>query len=346
MRILVSAAVSCLIAAGCGGAPSASDDTGGGGAAVPGGGGSGAGGGVGGVGSGSGTGDDGSGSGGSCGGMEFALTRVPPNVMLVIDRSGSMKEPIADNSSTSKYSDLTAAVQSLVRSYDNQMRLAATFYSSDDNCGAGVPGFFVGVGGGAAVVTQVARHTPAGNTPTAGTLEAVIRSGQLADRSRGNYVVLATDGLPNCGDVDVTSRIRRLYASSPSVSTFVIGVGSETNSNAALLNEWADAGHTARSGNTRYLQTNSPDALRAAFDEVVAGIAVCSFKMAQAAPDPALITVTVDGQVVSPSPTVGYTYEAATGTITLHGDACDRLRQNADAKVDVVYGCPGPPPIS
>jgi hypothetical protein len=192
----------------------------------------------------------------------------------------------------------------------------------------------------------VARQTPAGNTPTAATMEAVIRSGQLSDPTRANYLVLATDGLPNCGDVDVTGRIRRLYSSSPSVSTVVIGLGSETNSNADLLNEWADAGHTAGSGANRYVQTNSPDALREAFDKVVGGLAVCSFKLAQAAPDPTLITVTEGGQLVSPSPTAGYTYDPATNTITLHGPACDALRNNASAKVTVNYGCPGPPPIS
>jgi hypothetical protein len=347
MRILLSAAVSCLLAAGCSAAPSA-DGSGGGGSTVPGGssGGGGSGSGNGNVDGVPGSGSGGDGSGGSCGGMEFALSKVPPNVMLVIDRSGSMKDPIANGSSTSKYADLTTAVQSLVRTYDTQMRLGATFYSADDNCAPGSAGFIGPVGGGSTVVNQVARHLPAGNTPTASTLESVIRSGQLTDPTRANYVVLATDGLPNCGDVDVTGRIQRLYGSSPSVSTFVIGLGSETNSNAGLLNEWADAGHTAKSGSIRYQQTNSPDKLRQAFDEIVGAIAVCSFKMAQAAPDPTLITVSIDGQPVSPSPTQGYSYDAASNTITLHGPACDALRNNSSAKVSVVYGCPGLPPIS
>ena len=49
-----------------------------------------------------------------CGGQEFALTRIPPNVMLVLDRSGSMSDSIASGSKTTKYADLTTAMQSLV----------------------------------------------------------------------------------------------------------------------------------------------------------------------------------------------------------------------------------------
>ena len=280
-----------------------------------------------------------------CGGQEFALTRIPPNVMLVLDRSGSMSDAIASGSKTTKYADLTSAMQSLVTTYDAQMRLGATFFASDNDCGAGVPGP-IAAANGQSVLTAVAAHKPGGNTPTATTLDAVIQSKLLTDTTRANYVVLATDGEPNCGDTDVTSRIATLYSAAPSVSTFIIGIGAATNTDPTLLNAWADAGHTARSGATHYYQTNSSADLMAAFDAIAGGIVSCDFQMTQAAPDPSLITVTENGTPVSPSPTVGYTYDAATNTVTLHGAACDALKNDANTKVSVVYGCPGPPPIS
>ena len=73
---------------------------------------------------------------GNCGAMEFALQRVEPNVMLVIDRSGSMGDPVSSGSATSKWVDLKNAVSSLVTSYDAQMRLGASIFSSDGNCAA------------------------------------------------------------------------------------------------------------------------------------------------------------------------------------------------------------------
>jgi hypothetical protein len=289
-----------------------------------------------------------SGDAGACGGMQFALTRVAPNVMLVLDRSGSMKDPIAAGSTTTKYQDLTAAITSLATSYGTQMRLGDTFFAADNSCAAGVPGPILD-NNGATIIGDVNSHSPGSNTPTAVTLDAVIASNELTDPTRGNYVVLATDGLPNCGDTDVTTRINTLYSAPVPVKTFVIGIGADTNTNPTLLNEWADAGHTARSGATHYFQTNSPQDLKTAFDSIVGSVASCDFKMTQSAPDPSLINVTLDGAAVPKDPANGYTFDGTSDTVSLHGTACAKLQSDAAAKVSVIYGCPppaNPPPIS
>lgn len=281
----------------------------------------------------------------SCGGMEFALQRIPPNVMLVLDRSGSMKQSIGNNSNTSKWDDLKNAVAALVQGYDSQMRLGASLFSANQACAPGNIDVALAPAAGQKVLDKLAAQGPDGDTPTATTLDTVINQGMLNDPTRGNFVVLATDGLPTCDDVDVKSRIAKLYAATPSVKTYVIGIGAATNTNPALLNAWADAGHTARAGATHYYQTNSPQDLKAAFDAIVGGIVSCDFQMMQAAPDPSLITVTENGTAVSPSPTNGYSFDPATNTVSLHGAACDLLRASPNTKVQVVYGCPGPPPI-
>jgi hypothetical protein len=282
---------------------------------------------------------------GNCGAMEFALQRIAPNVMLVADRSGSMNQAIAANSATTKWTDLKNAVSALVTSYDQYMRLGAAIFNSDGDCKADNIDVPLAATAGATVMSKLGAAGPAGNTPTALALDTVIAKGLLTDKTRANYIVLATDGAPNCGDVDVKKRIDTLYSAIPSVKTFVIGIGDVNNTNPTLLNQWADAGHTARAGATHYYQTTSPQDLKAAFDAIVGGIVSCDFKMMQNAPDPSLINVTENGQAVSPSPTNGYTYDASTNTVTLHGSACDLLKNNAATKVGVLYGCPGPPPI-
>jgi hypothetical protein len=277
--------------------------------------------------------------------MEFALQRVQPNVMLVVDRSGSMGDPVSNGAATSKWVDLKNAVSSLVTNYDAQMRLGTSIFSSDGNCAAANIDVPVAAAAGANVMTKLNAQGPTGQTPTAAALDTVINKGLLNDATRANYVVLATDGIPNCNDTDVASRIKKLFNQTPSVKTYVIGMGDGTASNPSLLNSWADAGHTARTGNTHYYQTTSPQDLKAAFDAIVGGIVSCDFKMTQSAPDPSLITVTENGNAVPPSPTVGYSYDATTNTVTLHGAACDLLTSNASTKVSVLYGCPGPAPI-
>jgi hypothetical protein len=291
------------------------------------------------------TADGGTDDGGVCGAMEFALQRVPPNVMLVIDRSGSMGQSIGGGSATTKWTDLKSAVSSLVTSYDSEMRLGAAIFSSDGNCKADNIDVPVAPAAGQGIVTKLNAQGPAGNTPTALALDTVMAKGLLNDATRANYVVLATDGQPNCTDVDVTKRVTSLYNATPSVKTFVIGIGDGTASDPTLLNAWADAGHTARTGATHYYQTSSPQDLKTAFDAIVGGIVSCDFKMMQAAPDPSLIRVTENGAVLSPSPTNGYSFDPSTNTVTLHGAACDMLKSNASTKVGVLYGCPGPPPI-
>ena len=282
---------------------------------------------------------------GNCGAMQFALTRVEPNVMLVLDRSGSMGDPVSSGSATTKWVDLKNAVSSLVTGYDSQMQLGAAIFSSDGNCAAANIDVPLAAAAGQTVLTKLNAAGPNGNTPTAAALDTVIAKGLLSDPTRANYVVLATDGEPNCSDTDVTTRINKLYSATPSVKTYVIGMGDGTESDPTLLNSWADAGHTALTGATHYYQTNSPAALKAAFDAIVGGIVSCDFKMTQAAPDQSLITVTENGTAVSPSPTVGWTYDATTNTVTLHGASCDMLTSNASTKVSVLYGCPGLPPI-
>ncbi len=291
------------------------------------------------------TADAGTDDGGVCGAMEFALTRIPPNVMLVLDRSGSMGNSIGGGSATSKWDDLKNAVSSLVTNYDAEMHLGAAIFSSDGNCAASNIDVPLAPAAGSTIESKLAAQGPTGNTPTAFAFDTIIAKGMLNDATRANYVVLATDGEPNCGDTDVTTRITTLYNRTPSVKTFVIGIGDGTASNPTLLNSWAVAGHTARTGATQYYQTSSPADLKAAFDGIVGGIVSCDFKMMQSAPDPSLIRVTENGTVLSPSPTNGYTFDPSTNTVTLHGSACDMLKTTPSTKVGVLYGCPAPPPI-
>src|SRR3954466_5310711 len=138
--------------------------------------------------------DAGTDDGGVCGAMEFALQRIPPNVMLVIDRSGSMGGSIGGGSATTKWDDLKSAVSSLVTSYDSQMRLGAAIFSSDGNCAAANVDVPLAAAAGQTVLTKLNAQGPNGNTPTAGALDTVITKGLLNDATRANYVVLATDG--------------------------------------------------------------------------------------------------------------------------------------------------------
>ena len=286
----------------------------------------------------------------TCGGMQFALTRVPPNVLLVLDRSGSMQEPIDATSSTSKWDDLKAALTSVIGTYDSQLQLGASLFadaSSGNSCAPGKIDVATGAMHGAQILTQINASSPGSNTPTASTLDNVIANGKLNDPTRDNVVVLATDGEPNCGDTDVTSRINTLYAQNPPVKTYVIGVGDATASDPSTLNAWAVAGHTAQTGAaTQYYQANSPSDLKTAFDAIAGGLVSCTFKLGATPPDPSQLYVWQNGQPVPADPANGFVYDASGPSVILKGTTCDNLQKNPSTKIQVVYGCPSPPPIN
>ncbi|MEO6954830.1 MAG: VWA domain-containing protein, partial [Polyangia bacterium] len=281
-----------------------------------------------------------------CGGQQFSVTRVQPNVFLVIDRSGSMGDPISDSSNTSKWNDMKGAVSALVTGFDSQIRLGMSLFNSDGDCGAGKVDTALGPMNGATIDAELTATQPGGNTPTAATLAAIATGANLSDPTRDNIVVLATDGLPNCGDTDVAGKIDALYNMTPSVKTYVIGVGDGTSSDPDLLNSWAVAGHTDRSGGTKYYQSNSSADLQTAFQTIAGGIVSCTFALSSTPPDPTQLYVYLNQTPVAADPTNGFSYSDSPAQITLNGSACDTLKNDSTQKLGVVYGCPGQPPIN
>jgi hypothetical protein len=289
--------------------------------------------------------------------MSFAVDRVPPNVTLVLDRSGSMRLDVdsVDNTCYSvvgdccngpscKWMDLKAAVTSLVQAYDAKLRLGLNIFSADDACDPGAVLMPV-AGAGSRVLAAIDATHPWGMTPTGAALDLVRQKGGLTDPARANYVVLATDGIPSteCPYNDVVGVIDRLYNMTPPVKTFVIGFGGETASNPDLLNAWAVAGHTARAGAVKYYQSNSQADLKTAFDQIAAGVASCTLKLSQTPPDSRQLYVWLDGKAVAADPANGFSYDPTSNTVTLNGQACSQVAASAAAKVQVNYGCPQAP---
>lgn len=305
----------------------------------------------------------------TCGQQTFAMTvtRTKPNIHLVLDRSGSMSlDPtgaVPTATTSAKWEDLASTLTSILDNYGDKanewgMSLfpTATTYHS---CTAG--SIAVPLGAPAAVIPAIKSAIGVynrsnllaynGYTPTTAAIQGVVDHVLLNDGTRNNYVVLMTDGLPNCAgspESGVTPLIAALYAQSPSVRTFVIGFGSETAPNPiasqatdpALLNDWAVAGHTDRSGPTKYYQASDAASLSAAFQDIVSGVAQCTFNVTTAPADPNLVAGYINGVAINKDLVNGFSYDAASQSVTFHGTSCQQIQNNATADVQVVYGCP------
>lgn len=286
----------------------------------------------------------------NCGSQTVPLssTKADPNVLLVIDRSGSMDTEIG-NTGVTRWSGLQTSLNAVLDQNAGKARWGLSLFpagTQNNSCDPGKVDVAITAGGEAAIKAVVNSYSTqqvgdlSGKTPTAATIQAMRTANALVDPTRPNYVVLMTDGQPNCGNADqVTPAIAALYAQSPSVRTFVIGFGAEVNSGSGKnLNEWAVAGHTEQAGPTKYFVAATVADLQNAFQSIVSGVASCTYQLQSPPADASLVAPYIDNQPVLDSSSDGFTYDAGSHTVTFHGIACDKVK--AASKVDFIYGCP------
>ncbi|MCU1279597.1 MAG: putative secreted protein [bacterium] len=287
-----------------------------------------------------------------CGKQTFPImaSKVSPNIMMAVDESGSMKEQIA-GSNQSKWTALDGAVNDLLGKYSGaaQWGLSIFPHSPSNACGAGQLDVPVGPNTTATILAKMNAlndNNIGGNTPTNQTLQAMLGSAAgLADATHTNYVLLMTDGQPNCGGdaKAVATTVAQLYAQTPSVRTFVVGIGDGASSDPGALNSWADAGHTARTGATHYYQVNTVNDLAAAFADILNGVASCTYQLTSKPADASLIIAYIGGVAVPQDPTNGTSYDPGSNSLIFHGTSCDQIKSGAASSLDIVYGCPAGP---
>lgn len=307
------------------------------------GGGDGNGGGSGGGGNGNG---DGSGSGGSaCEQVEpIQLTPgAPPDILLVVDKSGSMKEDLG--SGQQKWPVMRDALDTVVGQYQGGIQFGLMLFPQGSECDAGTVRADIAVQNGGAISNELQNTRPDGGTPTHTTLAAALSYYQgVPPAAGGQYVLLATDGEPNCGDPNddqaptVTESISAINGlKSASIKTFVLGFGGTVNNHPDTLQRMAQAGGTGD-----YFAANSPDDLATALDAIASavGFPSCSFRLNQTPDDPSLLSVFEDSDQIQRDQRHqdGWDYNANTNTITFYGASCDAIHGGSTDSVRIEFG--------
>jgi len=302
--------------------------------------------------------------GGDCGGFAFEITAVPPNVMILLDRSGSMDGAVT-GTGMNRWEVAREAVRSVTTGFDATIRFGLATYSSctGGGCSAGsvvtpiadmnsaaIMAFLdntvgVGSGNGQAVNGEgkIEYLCDSGDpeTSTGKSLNGLVGEPSLADMERTNAVLLITDGAESgdCvdGGIDGPAGAAALFAQMPQVSTYAVGFG---DGNQAELDMIAAAGGTVMG----YF-AEDPMQLQMALDAIASAVASCTFVLDQVPPDPGMIYVffDLDPAGVPNDPNNGWTYDPVTNSITFHGPACDAIKSGAVVNIDIVYGCNMPP---
>ena len=147
-----------------------------------------------------------------CGDQRIPAISDPPNLYFVVDRSGSMADPLS-GSPYSKYENARIAISVMLRAVGHRVRYAAAVYPAllnEDGCAPGLSIFpitagdspkYAAKGQNGPVLTELlsrlGNNPPSGGTPTAATLRELEPKIVGLDGKK-TYVVLITDGAPNC----------------------------------------------------------------------------------------------------------------------------------------------------
>jgi hypothetical protein len=219
---------------------------------------------------------------------------------------------------------------------------------------------------------------PNGGTPTAHALRNVTQI--LREAKGKTFVILATDGGPNCNEsasctVDLCQPniedIPNCPVAGPScceppngfrescldsaatksavaglkalgIPVYVVGLpGTSTPTYAKLLDDLAVAGGTALATSPKYykIDTSTESVLLAALKKIAAKIvATCEFKLKEAPAQANLVNVYFDEKVLPQDPTNGWKIEGP--TVTLLGDACNKVLSGDVLDVRIIAGCP------
>jgi hypothetical protein len=293
----------------------------------------------------------------------------PPYVMLVVDRSGSMND-----GKLSDVKDKFASASGFLAKTSARAQFGLILFSAGDQSSGGdqcQPGTITQpVGASTDQVRQsIISATAEGGTPTAASLRAVLDDPKMntAEAGRDRYVMLLTDGAPNCNrditlpctfvdqcgektwkcclDEDATVQQVATLASQ-GIRTFVIGFGNDTSAPGSqaykVLDRAAEAGGLAQTQDRKFFQANNSDDLQKALDIFGRIIQTCNYNLAEAPREDMLQVVFVytneDNREEVLTPSSDWTYNSVSHQVSIIGSRCTEIEDGPSGlKVEFRY---------
>lgn len=307
-------------------------------------------------------------SGMNCATVNQPVNKLPPDILLIQDKSGSMGNDDNDQScqggcgANSKWTQLTSALNTVLAQTDTGVNWGIKFFSDNSPCSASAaPAVPVGPMHAAMVTAAVGGRNPGGNTPTR---DAVANGAQyLAGVNDQNpkFLLLATDGLPNCpsgcagmaqpsmscGMTDNPAEDQAATqavadAAAMGLKTFVVGIGNVAPAQ-NTLNAMAMAGGVPQAGAaTSYYAATDQAALESAFMAIVGQASSCIFVIPPPpnnSTDQTHIGVQVNGMDLKQDTTHANGWDfSGTGQVQVYGPNCDAIMAGT-ATVAIVFKC-------
>jgi hypothetical protein len=288
--------------------------------------------------------------GGGCEDLQAVIEPVPPNLLVVLDRSCSMTADIGGG--VTKWDASVAALNTLTTTYAGDIRFGLSLFPDivAPSCAQDAIAIPVAPAQETAIQTLLTAalvgsdpNFPDGpcvtNIDTA--MEQAAAAPELLDTTRDNYVALITDGKQaGCnlagGDAGTLTIIGDMFTAG--IPTFVIGFGSGIDP--AQMDAFAIAGGVPNSGPS-YYDAADQASLEAVLEAIATQAISCTFQLDTVPPNPDQIFVFFDGVAVPEDPTMmnGWFYDPVNNQIVFYGEACDLLKSGEVVDVDVILGC-------
>lgn len=311
----------------------------------------------------------------------FSLVRREAQLVFVIDRSGSMADSL-NRGGPSRWSAMYDVLSETLPAFEHAMRMGVLLFprvpvsaalASAQSCDQ-LPGTGVDVAplrdNAGTVLTAIRQFGPSGATPTASAVRRAARfTAATGSRELARYLVLATDGAPNCNLTLNPSTCTCAYggtncanaglgarycldddatvvaideARRGGIATYVIGIDGDLNERyLRVLDRMALAGGRALPTAPRYYSIQDRAQLAVAFETIQRTVTRCAYVTPSRPDDPDRITVTRGGATIPRDPTrrEGWDWtDRDYGELTLFGAACDEAPTSATIEATVACG--------
>jgi hypothetical protein len=298
----------------------------------------------------------------NCGQTSVSVMPVPPDILIVQDKSLSMSmDPSGGNcaptapAGCSKWSQVSAAMDTVVMATQGAVNWGLIFFASDNMCGVNTtPSVSIAANNYPAVSQAYAGNQPSSYTPTQAAVNAAAAYMKTLTDPNPKYLLLATDGIPNCIAGDRTfmmddspgATTAVMNAAAAGFPTFVVGIGDTKGD--ATLNMFAMAGGEPQTGSADgnlFYEVNSTSDLVTALTKIVGQATSCTFPLTGVSGNLDKVAVSAKDAAgnaieIMQDPVNGWSYTDATKTaIILNGDACNNLKSVTYTGFQFIYTC-------
>ena len=298
----------------------------------------------------------------NCAAVNQGATALPPDILILLDRSGSMQWN-ADAScmnncgAESRWNQVTTALAQVVPMTDTMVNWGLKFFGSASGCGVNAtPEVPVGPGNGQMIMTRIGTTNTGSATPTRLGVNAGAAYMATVTDTNPKYLLLATDGEPTCNpdlpatmmNMNMSDAVGAQQAVTDAFNlgfkTFVVGVGDTMG--AMTLDQMAINGGMPQTGAaTSFYQVTDTASLVTALQTILGRVGSCQFEIG-AAPNSMtsvdFIDVFGDGMPIprDTTHTDGWDYSNASHTaIEVYGPRCDAVRSGTTMNVTVTFRC-------